>query len=144
MALLEVADARFHDELAGAARGAGILPDGYRVPDRCRANTPEGLARKLADHQASLPRLPFGSDITDEELTLIRALRHVQGLASPRGVRGVSLGRARRAVGAPPEAARPYLARMGLERPSGVKEQAMARLVTYGLEAVGALRPSSA
>jgi acyl-CoA hydrolase len=138
-ALVEVADSRFQDELVASAQREGILPADYRVPDRCRSNTPAALARTLAPHRASLPSLPFGTDLTEEELILAQALGHVAGLASTRGVRSLDLATARRAAGRPPKAALPYLARLGLDHPRTLKEQAWQRLVTYGLALVGAL-----
>jgi hypothetical protein len=142
-ALVEVADARFQDHLVGAARGAGILPDDYRVPDHARRNTPEGLAARLGPHRPVLPSLPFGSDLTPEELALARALRHVAGLASLRAWPAVDLAHARAVAAAPPPTAAPFLARMGLERPRSLRERAWRRLVLYGLSATGALTPDA-
>ena len=142
-ALVEVADARFQRQLVAAARGAGILPDDYRVPDHARRNTPEGLAVRLGPHRPVLPSLPFGSDLTPEELALARALRHVAGLASLRAWPAVDLAHARAVAAAPPPTAAPFLARMGLERPRSLRERAWRRLVLYGLSATGALTPDA-
>jgi hypothetical protein len=110
------------------------------VPAHARANLPEALADRLGPHRAALPELPFGSEVTAEELTLARALRRVQDLGSLRNWPAVDLARARAAVGAGvPDAARPYLARLGLDAPRTLRERAWQRAVTYGLSAVGAL-----
>jgi hypothetical protein len=125
-----------------SAQGAGLLPDDYRVPDHARRNTPEALAARLGPHRPILPSLPFGSDLTPEELALAGALRHVAGLASLKAWPAVELAHARAVAATPPPAAAPFLERMGLARPRTLRERAWRRLVLYGLSATGALGPA--
>jgi hypothetical protein len=137
-ALVEVADARFQDELMASARDAGLLPTDHEVSDRARGNTPARLAEDVASHRAHLPELPFGSELTADEVALGKALRHVDHLVRGRRWRDVGAG-ALRAAASPPAAATPYLARMGLDDPSSWRERAWQRVVSYGLAATGAL-----
>src|SRR5215469_16818840 len=51
MALLNVADSRFQEPLLAAARAAGKIRADYRIPETCRDNTPQRLARALAAHR---------------------------------------------------------------------------------------------
>jgi len=46
-AMLGVADSRFQDELARAAKDTGKLPKGYQIPTACRENLPERVARRF-------------------------------------------------------------------------------------------------
>ena len=80
-AMLSIADSRFQGELCERAKRAGKLPQSYRIPDAQRNNTPQRVAAAVSGAQASglLPRLPFGSDFTPEELELAGRLR---GLAA--------------------------------------------------------------
>lgn len=82
-ALLAIADSRFQPALMAAAQRAGKLPQGYRLPDASRANTPQRLAETLRPYQAAgeLPALPFGSDLRDEEIALAGRLRQLQTAA---------------------------------------------------------------
>lgn len=138
-ALIEIADSRFQDELVAAAKAASKLPADYSVPERARTNLPERLADDLAPHRTHLPELPFGSDITSVEVVLTRALRHLERMAKGRRWRDLGLDDVRVVASQPPAAARPYLERMGLDRPGSWRERAWQRLVVYGLSATGAL-----
>jgi len=66
-AMLQVADSRFQDELARAAKDAGKLPKSYEIPASHRENAPERIAAALkpAREAGLLPSFPFGSDFTE-------------------------------------------------------------------------------
>ena len=75
---------------------------------------------------------PLGSDFTDEEQALLRALTWLKGKF--RLSEMLELGKA--AIDAPPAEAFPAaLQRMGLERPDGLREELYQRLVLAGLQA---------
>jgi len=138
--LIEVADARFQERLIGEAQRAGKLSKRYRVPESSRSNRPERLREALAAarKEGLFPALPYGTDLTDEELVVARSLRKLAERLSWKGFtwpRGGDLAKALR----PPQAARPYLERMGLDRPRGAKERLMQRAVVYALALGGAL-----
>jgi hypothetical protein len=95
-------------------RGGVVAHAGFRIPDRFRANLPErgvvlGHALKGLGESLARRRPPWP---------------RWRGLAK---------------VASPPRAARPYLERLGLERPAGVKERLLRRAVVYALVADGAV-----
>jgi acyl-CoA hydrolase len=139
-ALLAVSDARFQEGLARAAVEAGKLPRGYRLPDRARGNTPERLERTLAPQRAAglLPRLPFGSVMTEVEWTLAADLRALS--EAWKGKRGLVPGRRELAacLKAPADAA-PYLERMGLEHPVGPRQRLLRLATLYALARRGSI-----
>ena len=136
MALLEVADARFQEPLLAAARAAGKIRADYRIPEACRSNTPQRLARALAEHrrQGFFSEYPFGTDLTAEEVALARALRYLE---SRTATRRAQLATAAAAVlhGNPAPRHAAALERMGLKRPASFAERLEQRLVVLGLDA---------
>ena len=140
-AMLGVADSRFQDELARAAKDAGKLPKGYQIPTACRENLPERVARALkpAREAGLLPSFPFGSDFTDVEQRLIPALQTLQDAQhTPLRLAGLLWqGLAR----TPDAAAEQCLARLGLDRPKTLTERLYRALVGAALAESGAVRP---
>jgi hypothetical protein len=136
VALLNVADSRFQEPLLAAARAAGKIRADYRIPDAHRDNTPQRLARALAEHrrQGFFSEYPFGTDLTAEEVALARALRYLE---SRTGTRRAQLATAAAALlrGNPAPRHAAALERMGLARPAGLAERLEQRLVVLGLDA---------
>jgi hypothetical protein len=132
-AMLSIADSRFQEELARAAKDAGKLAKGYEIPREHRDNTPERIASALkpAREAGLLPTFPFGSDFTDVEQRLIPALQILQeAQASP--LRLASLlwrGLMRR----PDAAEQECLARLKLDRPKTFEERMYRALVSAAL-----------
>jgi hypothetical protein len=129
-------DAGFQESLVADAIRAGKLPRGYRIPDAARANRPETLAARLAQvrRRGAFPELPFGSDLTAEEIELARALKWLKSrTASWRGLLAV----AAKALAASPRSARahPALERMALADAKGLKPRIERRLVAAALYA---------
>jgi acyl-CoA hydrolase len=135
-ALLDIADSRFQQELLDRAIAAGKIERGYRIPEARRDNTPARLERLLAPHAALFPRFPLGSDFTAEEQVLVGALQGLKERAA-RGKLRAMWDAAR--VGAIPEAARPYLARVGLEAPADLQSRIARKLLVLELRAAGAI-----
>ena len=137
-AMLGVADSRFQDELARAAKDTGKLPKGYQIPAACRENLPERVARALkpAREAGLLPSFPFGSDFTDVEQRLIPALQTLQDAQhTPLRLAGLLWqGLAR----TPDAAAEQCLARLGLDRPKTLTERLYRALVGAALAESGA------
>jgi acyl-CoA hydrolase len=136
MALLNVADSRFQEPLLAAARAAGKIRADYLIPDAHRDNTPQRLARALAEHrrQGFFSEYPFGTDLTAEEVALARALRYLE---SRTGTRRAQLATAAAALlrGSPAPRHAAALERMGLARPASLAERLEQRLVVLGLDA---------
>ncbi|MBK7006213.1 MAG: acetyl-CoA hydrolase [Burkholderiales bacterium] len=78
--LINVADSRFQDELVKQAKAHGKLEASYQVPERYRNNLPGVLAEKLHPWAEAglLPDFPFGTDFTDDELHIVRALKKLK------------------------------------------------------------------
>ena len=82
--VLNLADSRFQPALLKQLLDSGRIEAGYEIPEAHRHNTPERLAQRLAAAQAEnlLPAFPFGSDFTDQEWRLARALQRVRARAA--------------------------------------------------------------
>jgi hypothetical protein len=133
-ALVEVMDAEFQESLVADAVRAGKLRRSYRIPEAARANRRETLRRRLEPVRAhgAFPELPFGSDLTPEEIALTRALRRLKsGLATWPG----RLAILRQAIAADPDDAAlgPCLARLDLARPAMLRGRVERRLVAAAL-----------
>jgi acyl-CoA hydrolase len=135
-ALLNITDSRFQDELLARARAAGKIERGYRIPDRYRNNLPQRLEHALRDSRTRgyFSEYPFGTDLTTEEIELVRALGW---LDSRTGTAPARLATLLAAVlhGNPAPVHASALRRMGLERPQGLSERLQQRLVTLALGA---------
>ncbi|WP_348766241.1 acetyl-CoA hydrolase/transferase C-terminal domain-containing protein [uncultured Salinisphaera sp.] len=133
MAMIEIADARFQDELRSAAVSAGKLRRDYQVPAHARNNTPDNLRRLFAPEKAEgrFEAYPYGSDFTEIERTLIAALKKLQGGSHGKTLSSFARHAARLAT--LPASAEPYLERMGLQRPRGLRESLYARVVALAL-----------
>jgi acyl-CoA hydrolase len=134
-AMLKIADSRFQPRLMDEAKGAGKLERDYRIPARYIKNTPQRLNGNLAQARAKglFPVFPFGTDLTDTEITLGRALRWLKSQAETK--RGLAaLGLAALWPGTAPTNWLEPLERLNLHDPRSLKEKALARLVTAALE----------
>lgn len=134
-AMLAIADSRFQPGLLADAQRAGKLPRGHRIPDVHRHNLPERLERAFAPHRAAgrFTALPYGTDLSAEELRLGKALRALKARASTlAGMAGIAA-----ALLAPlprgPEFA-PLFERMGLAQPRGARERFYRRIVGAALK----------
>jgi hypothetical protein len=134
-AMLRVADSRFQDDLLREAKDAGKLDPKHEIEDGFRQNLPERIRDAHAPFRASgaLPEYPFGSDLTEVERALARALRHLKRTLSG-ALHLPELGDLKKTVGVP-ETARPFLERMGLADAQGMEEKIMRRAVVYALAA---------
>ncbi len=81
-ALIKIADSRFQDELIRQAIVAKKLAPHFQLPQRFRNNTPTRYQKllKTFKQQDLFPAFPFGTDLTDEEIVLGRALKKLQRL----------------------------------------------------------------
>ena len=133
-AMLDIADSRFQPGLLAEAQRAGKLPADYRIRDQHRRNLPEVLNAALAPHRAAgyFGELPYGTDLTAEELRLGRALKRLKARAETWGGRLSIAARLLRPLPRDPAVA-PLLARMGLATPRGLRERLMRRIVAAAL-----------
>jgi acyl-CoA hydrolase len=136
--LITVADSRFQDDLVEQATAAGKLDEDWSVPPAYRNNYPDAIETALAPYADALPRFPWGTDLTDEEQALGRALRTLQQQVESRSpVPDSPLSIPKGLI--VPKAARPYLERMDLDRPSDRRERLYRHLVAYALAEVDAI-----
>lgn len=133
-ALIEIADARFQDELLAQAVKAGKVSAQYRIPDVCRNNTPEHLANLLKSHRAEgrFEPFPFGCDFTPDELQLGQALKRLKAATASRAGMFAAVWRAwRMPVDEAPYAA--LLARMGLGQVTRLRDKLERKLLLLAL-----------
>ncbi|WP_313738432.1 acetyl-CoA hydrolase/transferase C-terminal domain-containing protein [Pseudomonas sp.] len=130
--LLAVCDSRFQAGLMAQAKKAGKLAKDFQLPARFTDNYPERLERIRARHGQFFADFPLGSDFTDEEADLLRALDWLKRRAKP----GKALELAKAALGAPsPGAYAAHMRRMQLEAPEGFKQKLQRRLLLAALQA---------
>src|SRR2546423_209228 len=139
-ALLEIADSRFQDELLKGAQRAGKLSKDYCIPDHARNNRPERLEKVLARYRERglFPAFPFGTDLTEEEVVLKKALLALKQMTQWKKLRLPRLAEIRKAV-AVPDHARPYLEPMALSRPQTFKARLLQYALVYALASGGAI-----
>jgi hypothetical protein len=139
-ALVEIADSRFQEELLERAKHAGKLSKRYRLPDHARNNRPERLKNTLARYRERglFPEFPFGTDLTEVEITLQKALHVLEETIKRRKLHIPKLAELRK-IAVIPHRAQPYLERMVLDHPRSFKEQLLQRAVVYALTSQGGI-----
>jgi acyl-CoA hydrolase len=133
-AMLDIADSRFQPALLAEAQRAGKLPASHRVADTHRRNLPAALEQAFSPHRAAgrFGALPYGTDLSPEEVRLGGALRRLKARSETWGGK---LAIAARFLGPLPRdaAVTPLFARMNLEAPRGLRERLLRRLVAAAL-----------
>jgi Acetyl-CoA hydrolase/transferase C-terminal domain len=134
-AMLAVADSRFQDDLLARAKRAEKIEPSFQLPPACRDNTPERIARALAPEREKglLPQFPFGTDFTAAEQQLLPALVLLRASSRLRLAGFAAKGIL--STAASPQV-RECLARMGLDRRSGLIDHVYAALLKGALEAL--------
>jgi acyl-CoA hydrolase len=130
-AMLAIADSRFQPSLQEAAQRAGKLPRDYRIPEPYRNNLPTRLASAVAPFRASgvLPDLPFGCDLTADELALAQRLQRMKSASSTLSGRLQLLRALLRPASSERADVRAALRHLKLDAPGNMGERGQARLV---------------
>lgn len=130
--LIAVADSRFQDELVKQAKTHGKLEASYQVPEQYRHNLPGVLAEKLQPWAEAglLPDFPFGTDLTDDELHIVRALKKLKH-ASQHPAELISL--AFKSLWAGKDMPKAYQERLGMTDAHGFKDTVVRRLLAGNL-----------
>lgn len=130
--LIAVADSRFQDELVRQAVAHGKLPHGYSVPERYRSNLPQVLEARLHPWAEAglLPDFPFGTDLSPDELHIVRALKKLKH-ASEHPLELVE--QALRCLWEGKQAPPAYLERLGLAEAHSFKDLFVRRLFAGNL-----------
>jgi acyl-CoA hydrolase len=127
-ALLNIADSRFQPALMAQAKQSGKLEGDYAIPEAFRHNTPEQLEQKLAGcrRHKLFPPFPLGTDLTDEDLRLGKALRAVKARAAATPKWRLLLKALR---GGEPGPAQAALQRLGLSAPQSMQDRVLRSLL---------------
>jgi hypothetical protein len=140
-ALLNITDSRFQDSLLREAKGAGKLPQYYRIPELHRNNTPRALDERfvLARARGLFSEFPFGTDLTREEIVLAKALTRLKNATAGRWRKAGAVASAALSRGTPARFM-PYLERMSLAKPRTSQEWLWQRLLVRELRGILELR----
>jgi acyl-CoA hydrolase len=128
--LIAVADSRFQEELVKQAKAHGKLDPAYEVPERYRCNLPQVLEATLHPWAEAglLPDFPFGTDLTADELKIVRALKKLKHASEhPTELLSLALKSFWEGKEAPPA----YLERLGLADAHSFKD-AVVRMLFAG------------
>jgi hypothetical protein len=131
-ALIAIADSRFQDELVRRPRRTASWTPAGSCPTRWRHNLPEALDARLHPWAEAglLPDFPFGTDLTDDELHIVKALKklkhatHHPAELLTLAVRSLWEGKA---------APQAYLERLGLADAHSLKDLVVRRLFAGNL-----------
>ncbi|MFO1428933.1 MAG: acetyl-CoA hydrolase/transferase C-terminal domain-containing protein [Candidatus Competibacteraceae bacterium] len=139
-ALLNITDSRFQDGLLEKAKQAGKIGKDYEIPSQYRDNTPQRLEMLYRSYrkQGFFPDFPFGTDLTELEITLGKALNAVKSSMATPGGMVKNFMKVMESLSIP-EAALPYLQRLQLDKPATLKEQVIQKLLVAELVAGGHL-----
>ncbi|MGQ0800396.1 MAG: acetyl-CoA hydrolase/transferase C-terminal domain-containing protein [Pseudomarimonas sp.] len=131
-AMLAISDARFIDALANTAKQAGKLAADFQIPEAWREHTPDRLLSRLRPYRQMglLPDYPLGSDFSEVEQRLLRALAWLRVHTGSPLARLTLIAKALSSRGATDHEA---LSRMTLAAPSGVRESIAAKLLALAL-----------
>ena len=125
--LIAVADSRFQDELVAQAKANGKLEASYTVPECYRQNLPEALEHTLHPWLTvgMLPDYPFGTDLTDDELRMVRVMQKIKHASQhPTELLTMAVKSLWEGREAPPA----YLERLGLTEAHSFKDLLIRRL----------------
>ena len=139
-ALIEIADSRFQEGLVKEAKRARKLRKDYQIPGYACNNLPAKLETLLKKYRERglFKAFPFGTDLTEEELILRKALLAIKQTVQGKKVRVPRMATIRKTV-AIPGSSRPYLERMGLDHPHTLKERVFRRVLVSALASVDAI-----
>ena len=133
IAMTAITDARFQSELLEKAQAAKKLRKDFSGEPEWSRNTPQRLREALAPfrNDGTLPDYPLGSDFTEVEQRLVKALGWLKRETTtlPGKLRTVLC-----ALAADLPANREALQRMDLHQPSSIGEKLNARLVAHALQ----------
>ena len=133
--LLNITDTRFQQGLLNRAKSAGKIEQEYKIPKAHSTNTPEQLHALFgpAQKQGLFALFPFGTDLTDEEIRLGRAMRWLEAQTFSK-LKLSKLAIAALIGGNPKAAPQELLKRMDLDAPKSLREHMLAKLIAYAIK----------
>lgn len=125
IALINIADSRFQDELLAGAKASGKLSMSYKVPLQFRNNLPHVVSANVAWARTNgmMPAYPFGCDFSDVELEAAKCLKAVADLSFTRKLTAIFKG------GDTAESGSRILSVLGFNEPLGFKDKLIKRLI---------------
>lgn len=136
-ALLNIADSRFQVELMEQAKKVGKLRSDYQIPEKFSNNYPHVITQKMAliNQQGYFPPFPFGTDFTEEERVVGKALKSLKRKSKSRSLMFRLLLKAifTRTI---PTRHKPYLERMRLWQTKGFEERLFRNLLANELKTI--------
>jgi acyl-CoA hydrolase len=142
IALIQVADSRFQEELLEDMKSKGKVREDYVIPALYTRNYPEQLVSLLNiwRKKGYFPAFPLGSDFTDEEVALGKSLKDLKSTMShPRSMIKAVIRSFVHKVDA--DEAKPFLERLSLSHPDSTKDIILQHLILMELEENGYLKP---
>lgn len=138
IAMAAISDARFQQPLLDQAKASRKLDKDFAAEPEWSRNTPQRLRDALAPFRSdgTLPDYPLGSDFTEVEQRLAKALGW---LKAQTGTLPKKVSTIFRAVVGPVRADEEAQQRMGLARTSGLAQRIESRLLAYALRQVDVL-----
>ncbi len=132
--MIKIADSRFQKELVDKAKKAGKLPANYEIPEEYRNNTPAKIDELIKPYLAEgyFKTFPFGTDLLDEEIILGGSLKMFKSFKEEKPF-SMARGLLREIFKPVPAKAFPYLKKMELEKPKGLNEKFMQKVVILAL-----------
>lgn len=142
--IINIADSRFQQKLVDQAKKAGKLPLDYEIPEEYKHNTPQKINALLKPYQSQgfFPQFPFGTDLTEIDVTLAGALKGLKGLAKGNRLK-MAKGMVQEFFRPIPNSAQHYLDRMKLVHASSINEKIMRKTVVFALRNANVLQSSA-
>ncbi|TWI06233.1 acyl-CoA hydrolase [Luteimonas cucumeris] len=133
VAMAAIADARFQRGLIDVAKRSRKLAETFQLPAQWARNSPRNLRERLAPLRGdgTLPDYPLGSDFTEVEQRLVKALGWLKTNAATPVSKALTVFGALFAGKSEDAEA---MQRMGLNQPGNWREKLSARLVSYALQ----------
>ncbi len=133
--MLKISDSRFQQQLMQQAKKNGKLPQDYRIPAVYCNNYPNVVVKKIEKfkQKGMFSRFPFGSDFSEEERVVGRALKSLKNKSRSKKLMLKLLLKAM--IPQPvPEKYQPYLQRMGLWRVNTIEERLLRKLLVLEMK----------
>ena len=129
--LLHIADARFHAGLMDTAKQSGKVESDYSLAKTADDNRPAAIQSVFNKYRSHFPPYPLGTELTSDEQVLAEALGWLQSNTASTSGKAATMARALALTDMPQDDS--ALARMGLDKPSGLKSRLMKKMLSYAL-----------
>ena len=132
-----IADAQFQQELRQKAIDCHKLDDKWQIPQQFCNNTSAQLKVKFAElkDKGYFPQFPFGSDFSEEELHIIKALTYLKNNTGSTFAKIKLLGKAF-FTKIDTQKQQNYFIRMNLQQPQSKEEKLAQKLFNFALKKI--------